>query len=73
MSGTQLGHGHRFDEQGIRTPLPPRMEMARIICRILPVQLDGWGDLDVQLLSPEQFVGFLAAAVLVTLAPGPDT
>ena len=24
------------------------------------------------LLSPEQFVGFLAAAVLVTLAPGPD-
>jgi len=26
----------------------------------------------VHLLSPEQFVGFLAAAVLVTLAPGPD-
>ena len=25
-----------------------------------------------QLLSPEQFLGFLAAAVLLTLAPGPD-
>ena len=48
------------------------MEMACIICRILPAQLDGWDDLDVQLLSPEQFLGFLAAAVLVTLAPGPD-
>jgi threonine/homoserine/homoserine lactone efflux protein len=48
------------------------MEMACIICRILPAQPDGWDTLDVQLLSPEQFAGFLAAAVLVTLAPGPD-